>query len=223
GSIAAKGSAWNVIMAFSNQATTFIVFLVLARLMAPEEIGVVAIANAILAILWFLVEQGYSEAVVRMPSISQRVLSTAFWLIAISGLLVVGCLVLLSPVVADVYDSEILTPVLQALACTMGLASLSSIPSALLNRELKFRAQAIRQIVSTVAGGIVGVVFAYLGFGVWSLVVKQAVEVVCGLVLVWSLVSWRPSFTFSRSDAKELFGFGSRRTGTNLIQRAARR
>src|SRR5690606_35372800 len=188
GPIAAKGSAWNVIMAFSNQATTFIVFLVLARLMAPAEIGVVAIANAILAVLWFLVEQGYSEAVVRMPSITQRVLSTAFWLIVASGLLVVGCLVLLAPLVGNLYNSTVLTPVLQALACIMGLASLASIPSALLNRELRFRAQAIRQVISTVLGGIAGVVLAYRGFGVWSLVGKQAVEMACGLVLVWGLV-----------------------------------
>ncbi len=222
-SVAAKGSAWNVIMAFSNQATTFLVFLVLARIMTPEEIGVVAIANAILSVLWFLVEQGYSEAIVRSPTLSPRLLSTAFWLIAGSGVVVVATLVLLAPAVSNLYDSSVLTPVLQSLACIMGLASLSSIPSALLNRDLKFRAQAIRQVIATLLGGVAGVIMAYQGFGVWSLVGKQAVESVCGLVMVWALVSWRPRFEFSRQAARELFGFGSRRTGTNLIQRATRR
>lgn len=223
GRVAVSGAAWNIAVNLGSQVSTFLVFLVLARLLPPDAIGTVAAANAILSLLWIFVDQGYTTALVRRPTAEPIVLSTAFWVMTATTLVTIGSVTLLAPLVGRSYGAPELGEILQWLVWAMALPALGAVHGALLLRDLRFREFALRRLVSIIAGGIVGVALAYAGFGIWSLVVKQMVEAVVDLGLVWWVVRWKPRWMFSVEDAKELFGFGSSIAGANLISFSVRR
>ncbi len=220
---AARGAFWNVAVNFGSQAVTFLVFLVLARLLPPEDIGVVAAANAILGFLWILVDQGISTAIVRMPSTTDRTLNTAFWLIAATTSMATLGVMLAAPAVANLYHSPMLESVLRALICGTAMSALGSVPSAILLRDLRFAAHAGRRLVAVIMGGVVGLVMAFGGYGVWSLVGKQLTEAVVDLALLWAVTRWLPGLKTSRVEAAPMLSFGVRIAGSNLASFGIRR
>lgn len=220
---AARGAFWNIAVNFGSQAVTFLVFLVLARLLPPGDIGVVAAANAILGFLWILVDQGISTAIVRMPSTSTRTLNTAFWLIAATTGIATLLVMVAAPGIARLYDSPMLEAILRALICGTALSALGSVPAAILLRDLRFGAHAGRRLVAVVVGGVVGLVMAFGGYGVWSLVGKQLTEAVIDLGLLWAVTRWLPGMSTSREEAAPILRFGVRIAGSNLASFAIRR
>lgn len=223
GKVAASGAAWNIGVNLGSQVSTFLVFLVLARLLPPDAIGTVAAANAILSLLWIFVDQGYATALVRRSSVDGVVLSTAFWVMMTTTLITIIGVLAFAPWIGRTYDAPELGEVLEWLVWAMALPALGAVHGAILLRELRFRAFALRRLCSIIVGGIAGVGAAYAGFGIWSLVVKQLVEAFIDLTLVWVVVKWRPRAEFSWANAKELFGFGSNIAGANLISFSVRR
>jgi polysaccharide transporter, PST family len=160
-----KEMALGAIWSFS-----FVVTTVLARLLGPEGFGVVAIAYAIVVIAQPLVDIGLSTAIVQRYDLSQEHISTAFWLTSLlSGVLAVS-LFSAAPWIAALYDLPLLTPVIQLLSVTIILSGIVAIPAAQLTREFRFRWMAMRPFVASVLGGAVGLVLAFAGYGVWSLV-----------------------------------------------------
>jgi O-antigen/teichoic acid export membrane protein len=220
---AARGAFWNVAVNFGSQAVTFLVFLVLARLLPPGDIGVVAAANAILGFLWILVDQGISTSIVRMPTTSTRTLNTAFWLIAATTGIATLLVMVAAPAIARLYGSPMLAGVLRALICGTAMSALGSVPAAILLRDLRFAAHAGRRLVAVVIGGIVGLIMAFGGYGVWSLVGKQLTEAVVDLGLLWAVTRWLPGVTTSRQEAAPILRFGVRIAGSNLASFAIRR
>lgn len=223
GKVAASGAVWNIGVNLGSQVSTFLVFLVLARLLPPDAIGTVAAANAILSLLWIFVDQGYATALVRRSSVDGVVLSTAFWVMMTTTLITILGVLVLAPWVGRTYDAPELGEVLQWLVWAMALPALGAVHGAILLRELRFRAFALRRLCSIVVGGVAGVGAAYAGLGIWSLVVKQLVEAFVDLALVWVVVRWCPQPAFSWDNAKELLGFGSNIAGANLISFSVRR
>lgn len=222
-SAAAKGGTINVAIALVSQATTLVVFLVLARLISPAEIGVVTLANAVLSILWLFVDQGFGVAITRAETLHPKAASTAFWIVIGCGAIVVLGVFTAAPLIASFYDAPELTGLLRALALLLGLGSTSTIPSALLTRNLRFRTLAYIQMASNLLGAAGGTFMAAQGFGAWSLVGKQAVEIVAVLIGLWKTVDWRPTIEFDRSQARTLFRFGTKVTGNSVLQQATRR
>lgn len=223
GRVAASGAAWNIAVNLGSQVSTFVVFLVLARLLPPDAIGTVAAANAILSLLWIFVDQGYATALVRRESVNPVILSTAFWVMTSTTLITIGGVMLVAPVVGRSYGAPELGDILQWLVWAMALPALGAVHGSLLLRDLRFREYALRRLASVLAGGVAGVALAYAGFGIWSLVIKQLVEAFVDLGLVWWVVRWRPRLSFAWNEAKELFGFGSSIAGANLISFSVRR
>lgn len=214
---ALRGVLWNLVEVVGTQGTAFLVFVLLARLLAPADFGLVALAGTLITVLRIFVEAGFSTAIVRSKEVTDRKLNTAFWIsIGSAALLVLG-LSVSAGAAASLYGSPELAPVLRALAWMLMFSALSSVHTALLVRKLDFRAKALRRLVAVVAGGVAGVVLALLGYGVWALVGKQAVEGVVDCLVVWRTSPWRPGRKMSRADARELFGFGKNMVGSNLV------
>jgi O-antigen/teichoic acid export membrane protein len=223
GKAVAKGTAWNVAVNMASQLSSFLVFLVLAQMLPPEDIGIVTIANAILGLLWIFVDQGYSTAILRLPEVDERRLNTAFWLTLGTSFVVVLAVFTLAPFIATAYASTELSGVLRGIVCGMMFGAASSIQGALLLRQLKFKAHGIRRLLAIFVGGSVGLSMAYYDYGVWSLVGKQVAEAITECVLTWALVDWRPRFEFARSEASGMFGFGSKLALSNLTSYITRR
>jgi O-antigen/teichoic acid export membrane protein len=214
---ALRGAAWMGFASWVNQAVALTAFIVLGRLLDPHEFGLVAAASVVLWLLRVLVDQGFSQVLVQRGDLTETHVDTAFWTALGTGVAIAALTVLTAPLVADLYSLPELTGVLRALSVVFVFAALDSTQSALLAREMKFRVQAVRRLVASVASGVVAVSLAVSGAGVWALVAQTLVYEGLIVVLLWTLVSWRPTRRFSRSGFRELFGFGFRLTLIRIL------
>ena len=204
----ARGLSWTVIQSWGVQGITFLVFVVLARLLAPSDFGLVALAAVFVAFAQLVVDQGLGDALIHRAEVTRRQIDTAFWASMATGALLTAAMVLLAGPISMLVREPRLEPMLRVLSITFLLAALSSIQVALLRRELKFRSLAIRALIGTVGGGAIGIAMAFLGFGAWSLIGQQIASAALSLVALWGVSPWRPSWQWSREDLGQLFSFG---------------
>ena len=217
------GTLWSVLENTGAQATSFLLFLIFARLIDPGAIGLVQVAVTFLLFFTIFVEGGFATAIVQSGDTRPRLLSTAFWLSFGGGTLIAIGLVPLAPFVARAYRIPELTPVVRTLAWVLPIITLATVQQALLTRELAFRTLAKRRLIAVLAGGIVGVVLAFRGFGVWALVARFGCEMAMACVMAWVLVPFRPQWTFSRDDARVLAAFSSRIVAAGILAFFTRR
>jgi PST family polysaccharide transporter len=214
---AVKGSAWSAVQALGGEGLSFLVFLVLARLLSPQEIGLVALAGVLIAFLTIFVSQGLVQSLVQKAVVSETDLDTAFWANVAMAALLAGLSVLAAPLFASFYDEPRLADLVRWLSLGFLFGALSGVQEAQIQRNLDFKQLAMRKLVGGLSGGVVGITLAVQGFGVWSLVAKQLVEQAVGVVVLWRATGWRPGRTFSMESFRTLFGFGSNVLGIRVI------
>lgn len=213
----ARGLTWTVVDTWGRQVLNLAVFVVLARFLAPDDFGVVALAAVFVALAQVVVDQGLGDALIQRREITRSHVDTAFWVAVVTGLLLTVTTVLVAGPVSAFLREPALEPVLAILSLSFVFAALSSIQIALLRRELAFRSLALRSILASLGGGAVGVVLAVLGAGAWALVAQQLVAGAVSVVALWTLSPWRPSWSFSLPQFRELFGFGLNIVGSDLL------
>lgn len=213
---ATKGVLWSAVGNWGNQITTFVVFIVLTRLLSPEAFGLVAMATVFTSFVSVFSEQGLGQAIVQRDHLEPEHLDTAFWtnMIVGSGLTVAG--VLLSGLVANIYKEPALQPIVTALSITFLITALSSTQQALLQRELNFRVLSISNLIAAFIGGIIAIVMAVMGAGVYSLVAKTLITGLVFVVILWYVSPWHPRFRFSKVHFYDLFGFGVSMVGIRI-------
>jgi O-antigen/teichoic acid export membrane protein len=220
---AVRGALWNAVENVGSQLTSFVLFLGFARLVSPSSIGVVQLVVTMLGFLTIFVQQGFTTRIVRAAECSSAMLSTAFWLGLLGSVALAGVLTGASDTIAAWYRMPELASVMHVLAWTIPLTILSCIQTALLVRDMAFRTQAIRRLVAVVVAGVVGIVLAFHGFGLWSLVARLVVESVVDCALAWWLTPWRPTAEVSRAESRAFFSFGSPIVGSYSINFMSRR
>jgi O-antigen/teichoic acid export membrane protein len=213
---------WTTIGSWGNQITSLLVFVVLTRLLDPEAFGLIGMATVFTAFVGIFAEQGLGQAIVQRKELEAEHLDTAFWtnLAVGAGLTVIG--VLLSGVVAYLYREPQLEPVVAALSITFLFTALKSTQQALLQRELDFRTLSIRQLAAAIVGGVIGILAAALGAGVYALVIRTLVTGLTEVFLLWKIGKWRPRLCYSKEHFQELFQFGMNMIGvriTNFFRR----
>ena len=217
------GTLWSLLENTGAQASSFVLFLVFARLIDPRSIGLVQVAVTFVTFFTIFVEGGFATAIVQSREARQPLLNTAFGLSVGGGTLIALALMPLAPYVATAYRIPDLTAVVRTLAWVLPVITLATVQTALLTRELSFRTLAKRRLVAVVAGGVVGVVLAFRGFGVWALVARFGVEMVMACIMAWVLTPWRPSLAVSRDDARFLASFSSRIIAAGVLAFFTRR
>jgi O-antigen/teichoic acid export membrane protein len=223
GRAAIRGLAWTMMRSVSSRLIGSLVFVVLARLLEPKAFGTVALASVFVVLLSLLVESGFGEAVIQRKELTPSDLDTAFWLCNAVGAGLALTMAAGAGVAGELLDQPELAPVLRVLSLVLVLAALTSVPQALLRRELAFREIAIRGVAATLAGGAVGVGMAVAGWGVWSLVGQILVNTAVGTAVLWLACSWRPGRAVSRSSLVELGRFGANVLGARLAFFTSRR
>jgi PST family polysaccharide transporter len=199
-----------------------LVFVILARLLEPRAFGVVALAAVAVAFMSIFVEQGLGQALVQRQDLAVEHCDTAFWACLASGTLLAGILVVAAEPMANALNEPQLAEVLRWLALVLPIAALSSVPQALFQKELAFRVLAERTIIANIVGGAAGVAAAFAGFGVWSLVIQTLLSAAAGSLMLWIKTDWRPGLRVSLERFRELFGFGWKIMGSNLLSFAGR-
>ncbi|AFY66666.1 lipopolysaccharide biosynthesis protein [Geitlerinema sp. PCC 7407] len=220
---ALRGVLWTAIQNWGGQAISFIVFLVLARLLNPEDFGLVALASVFFAFMQVFLDQGFSQAIVQRRELEPDHLDTAFW----TNVLIGGLLTITSAAsagaIAALFKQPLLTPIIGWLSLNFVLGALNSVQTAILSRELAFKTLAWRSLVGLLAGGATGVAMALTGWGVWSLVGQQLTNSVVGVAVLWQVSDWRPRLRFSRRHFRELFSYGINVVGINALNFLNRR
>jgi len=214
----ARGLFWTGFQNAARRLITLVVFLVLARLLTPEDFGLVALAGALVAFVEFFIRIGFAEAIVQRKDLEPAHLDTAFWtMLGIGVLLTLLAFVLAGPIAA-LFNSEQLAPVIRWLSISILIISLTRVQDAVLRRAFNFKGLAIRTVIAAFGGGVVGVGFALNGMGVWSLVAQQLVEAGVGLIVLWAASNWRPGINVSSRHLGDLFGFGVNIMGAQMMQ-----
>lgn len=218
-----KGFAWTSLQQTASQLISFLVFLVLARLLDPESFGLVAMATVVIAFFEVFSHFGFGAAIIQRDELEKAHLDTAFWADIGVRTVTMTVAVLLAGWAATLYGEARLAPVIQALSVTFVVSALSQVQTSILRRKLAFRTLAIRTLAAEIIGGISGVVLAMNGFGVWSLVARQLVTSLSGVVILWILSDWRPGLAVSRKHFKDLFGFSVNMMGLHMVNFFSRR
>ncbi len=220
---AVRGSFWSALQQFSDKGLRWVVYLVLAALIGPGEIGLVALALAFIDAMSLLLNQGLSAAIVQRRDLLRIHLDTAFWCnVAFAALLAVATLFGAGQIAALLRTPDLIS-ILPWLAAAFLLTAGSATHDALLRRHLDFRALALRTVIGRLAGAIVGVVLALRGAGAFALVWMHLVSQAVSLVVLWIASGWRPALRCSWKAYLELLHFGSRMIGVQIATTARER
>jgi O-antigen/teichoic acid export membrane protein len=215
--LAAKGVFWSAIDRFASQGCQFVLGIIIARLIDPVEYGKLAMATVLLSIAEMVVDCGFTNALIQKKDKSDSDFSTVFWTNLTVGVIVYFVLFLCAPLIASFYNIPELTSIVKVISISIVLYSLYIIQRTRFVIAINFKTQSFISITAVIVSGLVGVVMAYLGYGVWALITQSLIFSSVSLLFYWVLSKWRPSFSFSKESFKSLFGFGSKLMATGVI------
>ena len=195
----------------------FLSNLVLARLLLPEDFGCIAMINVFIAISDILIHGGFGAALIQKKETSQVDYSSVFFINLLVSFILYVLLFLSAPAVASFYKLPLLNNVLRVQSLVLIINSFTIVQVSILQRNLRFKSLAMRNIISGIIGLICGVVCALNGMGVWSLVISTLASRFSGVFLLWRASEWRPSLEFSFHNVKGLFGFGGFMMASSII------
>lgn len=212
-----RGIWWSTIERFAVQTVSFILGLIIARLLSPSDYGVIAMLAVFIAISQTFVDSGFSTALVRKIDRSESDNSTVFYFNIVVGLAVYVVMFFAAPFIAEFYQTPLLTQVTRVVSVTLIFSSFCVVQQALLTAKMDFKSQAKISLLSAIISGGVGIALAYYGYGVWALVVQTVVASLLRMILLWVFSRWRPRAPFSKSSFRELFSFGSKLLASGLL------
>ena len=212
-----NGLIWSFIDNFSSQGITFIVSIILARLLTPQEFGLIGMITIFIAISTSFINSGFSQALIRKKNCTETDYSTVFYFNLIVGILFFGILFFSAPTISRFFDEPQLIPLVRVLGGVLVIDALTMIQRTTLTKRIDFKLQTKVSVVANIVSGVIGVTMAYQGFGVWSLVAKTISQQGMNSLLLWIWNRWRPLWVFSVKSFKELFSFGSKLLISGLI------
>lgn len=213
---------WSAAEKWLTRLGSLAAFVVLARLLAPGDFGVLASAGTVTGLAGMLVEAGLGKYLIQVQRITTTVLSTVFWLCMAFAAVSVLAMVVAAPWLAALFDAADLVPVLRILAIFVLVNTVGLVPAALLQRELKFRPLAVRRMCATALSIVVSVTLAFAGAGVWALVAQSAVASLASTVILLVYSRFLPRFEFSRAEAREAVRFGGSMLGIETLGQVGR-
>lgn len=214
---AASGLAWTSFEKVGQEVIQFVIGIIIARILAPEDFGVVGMTAIFLALANTIVDSGFGSALIQKKDRTEADYSTCFYFNILVGLAIYGILWIAAPWIADFYRTPILTDVVRVLGMAFIINSLSISQTARMTAEMQFRQMSVITIVAQLVTGLVGLVLAMTGWGVWALVFQQIASGAVRLIGMEIALKWVPSLQFSRQSLRHLFGFGSKILCSSII------
>lgn len=211
------GTLWNFLELFLSKSATTLFTIFLATLLAPKDFGLIAIIAVVFELSNVLVNAGFTQALIRAKTISDRELSTAFWGNLGIAAAVYLAVFLVSGQIAEFFGEPILELMVQVLGIGIVVSSFRIVQTAILSRQMDFRSQMVATTVGTIISGLVAIAMAYKGFGVWSLVAQMLTSQIVATGILWFSTRWVPLFVFDRSTFRHLFDFGKFLVITNVL------
>ena len=212
-----KTVSWSAIERFSVQAMQFVITVILARIVAPSEFGLIAMLAVFIAIAQSFVDSGFSSALIQKKDRTEIDFSTVFYFNICISFLAYLILFLSSPYIAKFYREPVLELVCKWMGLSLIIQGLSVVQIAKLTISLDFKTQAKASIIAVLISGLFGVYLAYIGYGVWALVVHSLLNNLINTLLLWLFAKWIPKLIFSKNSLNTLFSFGSKLLLSGLL------
>lgn len=208
---------WSTADAFLGQGVTFLVGIVLARLLSPSEYGLLGICMIFITVFNGIVDSGFSNALIRKKDATNDDYNTMFLTNMFVSIVLYWVLFFCAPYISIYFACAELTALVRVSGLVMIVNALSLTQVTILTKRIDFKTKTKASLISAILSGIVGIAMAYIGFGVWALVWQQLSKQILYTICLWSLNRWYPSFIFSRESFKYLWGFGSKLLVSGLL------
>ena len=199
---------WSAADAFLGQGVTFLVGIVLARLLSPDEYGLIGICLIFVNVLNGMVDSGFSNALIRKKDIKDVDYNTMFITNMAISTLLYALLFVCAPIISDFFSRPELSELIRVVGLLMFANALSITQVTILTKRIDFKTKTKASLVSAIASGFIGIAMAFVGFGVWSLVGQMLSKQILYTICLWILNKWWPSLTFSSKSFHYMWGFG---------------
>ena len=212
-----NGVSWSFIGSFSNQFISFVFGIILARLLSPADYGLIALTYVFIAIANTFMDSGFSVALIRKKGITERDYCTALYFNIFVALLCYSLIFFIAPYAASFYKNPLFSPVLRVVGLSIVINSFGTVQMVKYMREIDFKRLSLMSISSNLVGCLVGLILAYLHYGVWALVFQTLSSNFLLVCFYWLTSQWRPYDSFSKKSFRYLFGFGSKLLASGLL------
>ena len=213
----AKGAAWTLCEKLSCQAVHFVVGMILARLLTPTDYGTVALTGIFFVIAGSLVNCGFGSALIQKKDADQLDYNSVFYFELVMSIAMYWAMFFAAPWIADFYKMPELVKIVRVSALTFIFGAINSIQGAELTKKMLFHLSFRISLITTITSAIVGITLAFMGYGVWALVLASLVTGIVGVIARWFIIAWRPRLMFSFARLKPLFSFGWRMAVSGLL------
>ena len=208
---------WKLMERGGTQGIQFIVQIILARLLLPEEYGIIAIVTIFITLAGIFVDSGLNTALIQKKDADKVDFSSVFWVGLALAALLYGILFIVAPFLAVFFHQPGLQEVIRILSITLFLGVFNSIQQAMIAIRMEFKKLLMGSMGSVIVSGFIGVGMAYMGFGIWALVGQQISYRIIGTLILLVIVDWKPSRDFSFNRFKKLYSFGWKLLVSSLI------
>ena len=212
-----KGASWSFIDSIAGQGITFLVGLVLARLLTPEEYGLIGIITIFIAVFNSIVDSGFSNALIRKNDAKEIDYNTVFITNLVLSVVLFSALYVSAPTISRFFSQPQLIPLLRVMGIIVIINAFAIIQRTILVKKVDFKTQTKVSLISSISSGVVGIGMALNGLGVWSLVGQQISRQFLNSAFLWFYSKWYPKLQFSIQSFKELFSFGWKLLASSLI------
>lgn len=214
---AKEGIIWSAIERFSVQGSQFIISLIIARLISPADFGLIAMLTIFLSLAQVFIDSGFGSALIQRKDRNNEDFSTVFFFNLGISIIIYIILYFAAPYIALFYHIPELSLITRIVGINIIIIALYTIQKIIYRISLNFKKIAIISLIGMLLSGILGIIIAYKGFGVWSLVIQALVNNVILVFLFWTTTKWHPEMIFSIKSFKRLFSFGSKLLFSNIL------
>ena len=212
-----RGTIWSGIDSIAGQGITFLVGLVLARLLSPQEYGLIGYITIIVAILNSIVDSGFSNALIRKKDAGEIDYNTTFIFNLVLSLLMAGVMIVTAGPISRFFNEPELVPLIRVMSAIVVINAAAIVQRTTLTKRVDFKTQTKVSLIASATSGVVGIGMALSGMGVWGLVGQQLSRQLLNTVFLWIFNRWIPTLQFSWRSFRELFGFGWKLMVSGLI------
>lgn len=209
---------WRFAERTGSQLVTFVVSIILARLLLPEYYGTIALINIFISIMQVFVDSGLSTALIQKKNVDDLDFSSVFYFNIVICIFIYIIMYALSPVIATFYNDISLTSVIRVISLTIVISGIKGVQQAYVSKNMLFKKFFFSTLCGTIASAIIGILFAYTGYGVWALVAQQLSHNIIDTLVLWMTIDWRPKKYFSFDRLRVLLSFGWKLLVSSLLE-----
>lgn len=212
-----SGIFWSALSRITIHVFQIITLIILARLLEPAEFGLITSSVVVIGFLNIFKDLGIAAAIIQRQEVNDEFLSSIYWVVLSIGILMNILLYFSAHAIAEFYNASELTNILKVLSFTFPITSATIMHQTLLEKDLKFKQIAFYETAAVIVGSLSAIALAFMGFGVWSLVIQSLANAATLSLILWLKSSFKPKFLFSLTEVKSIYNFSANLSGFNIV------